>query len=132
VIDTIAGQTSLLFVGFPSGSVQLKSGRLKAIAVTSSKRVEIAPELPTVAETLPGFESNQWWGLYGPVGLPANVVTRLNTELNKVLRSEDLRKKYAVDGIEAAGGTPADLAVYLKTDFDRWAKVVKAAGIKPE
>ena len=71
-------------------------------------------------------------GLYGPVGLPANVVTRLNTELNKVLRSEDLRKKYAVDGIEAASGTPADLAVYLKTDFDRWAKVVKAAGIKPE
>ena len=92
-----------------------------------------APQLPTIAEAaLPGFESNQWWGLYGPVGLPANVVTRLNTELNKVLRSEDLRKKYAVDGIEAAGGTPADLAVYLKTDFDRWAKVVKAAGIKPE
>ena len=133
VIDVLAGQVTLLFAAYPSIAVQARAGKLRALAVTSLKRMTLAPQLPTIAEAaLPGFESNQWWGLYGPGGLPANVVTRLNTELNKVLRSEDLRKKYAVDGIEAAGGTPADLAVYLKTDFDRWAKVVKAAGIKPE
>jgi len=133
VIDVLAGQVTLLFAAYPSIAAQARAGKLRALAVTGSKRMALAPELPTVAEAaLPGFESNQWWGFYGPAGLPAAVVTRLNTELNKVLRSEDLRRKYAVDGIEAASGTPADLATYLKTDFDRWARVVKAAGIKPE
>ncbi len=133
VIDVLAGQVTLLFAAYPSIAVQERAGRLRALAVTSLKRMVLAPQLPTVAEAaLPGFESNQWWGFYGPASLPAAIVTRLNTELNKVLRSEDLRKKYAVDGIEAAGGTPADLANYLKTDFDRWGRVVKAAGIKPE
>ncbi len=133
VIDVLAGQVTLLFAAYPSIAVQARAGKLRALAVTSLKRMALAPELPTVAEAaLPGFESNQWWGLYGPLGLPAAVVGRLNTELNKVLRSEDLRKKYAVDGIEAANGTPADLATYLKNDYDRWARVVKAAAIKPE
>ena len=132
-ISHLTGELFMQQAGVKMLHVQARAGKLRALAVTSLKRMTLAPQLPTIAEAaLPGFESNQWWGLYGPVGLPANVVTRLNTELNKVLRSEDLRKKYAVDGIEAAGGTPADLAVYLKTDFDRWAKVVKAAGIKPE
>jgi tripartite-type tricarboxylate transporter receptor subunit TctC len=95
--------------------------------------MQLAPNLPTVAEAaLPGFESNQWWAYYGPAGLPAAIVSRLNAELNKILHSEDLRKKYAADGVEAGGGTPADLATYLKNDFERWGKVVKAAGIKPE
>ena len=97
--------------------------------------MQLAPNLPTVAEAaLPGFESNQWWAYYGPAGLPVVIVNRLNTELNRILRSDDLRKKYAADGIEAAGGTPADLATYLKkkNGFERWGKVVKAAGIKPE
>ncbi len=132
LIDVMAGQVTLLFAAYPSIAAQVRAGKLRALAVTSSKRIELAPELPTVAEALPGFESNQWWGCYGPPGLPAAIVTRLNTELNKVLRSADLRKKFAADGIEAGGGTPADLATYLKSDFERWGKVVKAAGIKPE
>ena len=133
VIDVIAGQVTLLFAAYPSIAAQARAGKLRALAVTGSKRMALAPELPTVAEAaLPGFESNQWWGFWGPPGLPAPVVTRLNTELNKVLKGEDLRRKYAIDGIEPAGGTPNDLAVYLKNDLERWGKVVKAAGIKPE
>ncbi len=132
VVDTIAGQTTLLFAVFPSVSSQLKAGKLKALAVTSAKRVSMAPDLPAVAETLPGFESNQWWGLFGPAGMPQPIVARLNQALNRILRTPDIRRKFAIDGAVPSWGTPAELAAYLKTDSDRWAAVVKAAGIKPE
>jgi tripartite-type tricarboxylate transporter receptor subunit TctC len=132
VIDTMAGNVSLLFAAYPSVSGQERTGRLRALAVTSARRAPIAPHLPTIAESLPGFESNQWWGLYGPAGLPAAVVNRLNAETNKVLKSPEIVKRLAADGAEPAGGTWSALAVYHKADFERWAKVVKAAGIKPE
>ena len=133
VIDVLAGQVTFLFAAYPSIATQERAGKLRAIAVTSLKRMQLLPKVPTVAEAgLPGFEANQWWACYGPAGTPAAIVTRLNTELNKILRGEELRRKYSVDGVEAGGGTPADLAAYLKTDFDRWGKVVKAAGIKPD
>ena len=133
VIDTIAGNVSLLFAAYPSVSAQERSGRLRALAVTSAKRAQIAPNLPTVAESgLPGFESSQWWGLYGPAGLPAAIVTRLNAETNKVLRGAEVIKRLAADGAEPAGGTPAALASYHKADYERWGKVAKAAAIKPE
>jgi tripartite-type tricarboxylate transporter receptor subunit TctC len=133
-IDTIAGNVSVLFAAYPSVSAQEKAGRLRALAVTSAKRVDIAPNLPTVAEAaLPGFESSQWWGLYGPAGLQAPIVNRLNAEANKVLKNADLKKRLAADGAEpAAAGTPQQLAAYHRADFEKWAKVVKAAGIKAE
>jgi tripartite-type tricarboxylate transporter receptor subunit TctC len=132
VIDTMAGQTSLLFAAYPSIVVQVASRKLKALAVTSAKRIEFAPDLPTVAETLPGFESNQWWGFYGPAGLPQAILTRLNAESNKILRSPEIKQRLATDGALPSWGTPAELAAYLKADFDRWGAVVKAAGIKAE
>jgi tripartite-type tricarboxylate transporter receptor subunit TctC len=134
VIDTMAGNVSVLFAAYPSVSGQERAGKLRALAVTSAKRVEIAPNLPTVAEAaLPGFESSQWWGLYGPAGLPAPIVNRVNTETNKVLKTVELKKRLAADGAEpAVGGTPQQLATYHRADFEKWAKVVKAAGIKPE
>ena len=132
-VDTIAGNVTVLFAAYPSVSAHERTGRLRALAVTSSKRAEIAPSLPTVAEAaLPGFESSQWWGLYGPAGLAAAVVSRMNTETNKVLKTADVRKRLAADGAEAAGGTPGELASYHKVDFEKWAKVVKAAGVKGE
>ncbi|HEX4326348.1 MAG TPA: tripartite tricarboxylate transporter substrate binding protein [Burkholderiales bacterium] len=132
VIDTIAGQTSFLFAVFPSVSNHVKSGKLRALAVTSAKRMPGEPDLPAIAEILPGFESIQWWGLYGPAGLPQPIVARLNGELNKILRSADIKQKFAADGAVPSWGTPAELATYLKTDSERWAGVIKAAGIKPE
>jgi tripartite-type tricarboxylate transporter receptor subunit TctC len=121
-----------LFAAYPSVSGQVSAGKLRALAVTSAKRVEIAPQLPTVAEALPGFESSQWWGLFGPAGLPASIVDRLNVEANKVLKTEDVRKRLAADGAAPAGGTPQQLATYHKADYEKWAKVVRAAGIKGE
>lgn len=133
VIDTIAGQVSVLFAAYPSIAAQARSGKLRAMAVTSAKRVSVAPELPTVAEAaLPGFESTQWWGAYGPAGLPAAIVTKLNAELNKILRTDDMKKRFAPDAVEPAGGTPEDHARYLKEDYEKWGKVVRAAGVRSE
>ena len=132
-IDVMAGNVTLLFAAFPSVSAQMRTGRLRALAVTSAKRAALAPELPTIAEAaLPGFESSQWWGIYGPAGVPGPIVNRLNAETNKVLKSADVVKRLAADGAEPTGGTPAALAAYHRADFEKWGKVVKASGIKPE
>ncbi|MES2562143.1 MAG: tripartite tricarboxylate transporter substrate binding protein [Pseudomonadota bacterium] len=132
-IDTMAGNVSVLFAAYPSVSAQERSGRLRALAVTSARRVAVAPHLPTVAESaLPAFESSQWWGLYGPAALPAAIVNRLNTESNKVLKTPEVIKRLAADGAEPGGGTAQALADYHRADFEKWGKVVKAAGIKPE
>ena len=132
-IDTMAGNVSVLFAAYPSVSAQERSGRLRALAVTSAKRVAVAPHLPTVAESaLPKFESSQWWGLYGPAALPAAIVNRLNTESNKVLKTSDVIKRLAADGAQPGGGSAQALASYHRADFEKWGKVVRAAGIKPE
>lgn len=131
VIDTVAGNVSVLFAAFPTVSGQVRAGRLKALAVTSAKRIAIAPELPTVAEAaLKGFESSQWWGLYGPAGLPAPVVGKLNAAANKVLATDDIKKHLAVDGAAPAGGTPAELAAFHQADYDKWGAVMAKAGLK--
>jgi tripartite-type tricarboxylate transporter receptor subunit TctC len=88
-------------------------------------------ELPTIAETgVPGFESSQWWGLYGPAGLPGAIVEVLNKAANRALTTEEFRKALALEGAAPAGGTPATLAAYHKADYDKWGKVIAAAGIK--
>jgi tripartite-type tricarboxylate transporter receptor subunit TctC len=133
VIDTVAGNVSMLFAGYPSVSAQERSGRLRVLAVTSAKRSALTPQLPTIAEAaLPGFEATQWWGIFGPAGLPADVVTRLNTEINKVLRTADIRQRFAADYAEPITGTPAQLAAYHKADFEKWGQVIRAAGIKAD
>ena len=121
----------MLFAAYPSVSAQVRAGRLKALAVTSGKRLAVAPELPTVAEAaLKDFESSQWWGLYGPAGLPAAMVDRMNAATNKVLVTDDIKKALALDGAEPSGGTPAALAAYHKADFEKWGKVITTANIK--
>lgn len=129
-IDTVAGNVSVLFAAYPSVSAQVRAGRLKALAVTSAKRIAVAPELPTVADTIKGFESSQWWGLYGPAGLPAAVVGKLNAAGNKVLATDDIKKALALDGAEPSGGTAAALAAYHKADYEKWGAVINKAGIK--
>jgi tripartite-type tricarboxylate transporter receptor subunit TctC len=123
----------VLFAAFSTVYAQVRGGKLRALAVTSVRRIQAAPELPTVAEAaLPGFESTQWWGLYGPAGLPAGIVGKLNEQVNRILGNADIRQRLAADATEPLGGTPADLAAYLKADYERWGKVVRDAGIRPE
>jgi tripartite-type tricarboxylate transporter receptor subunit TctC len=130
-IDTVAGNVSVLFAAFPSVGSQVRAGRLRALAVTSSQRIAVAMELPTIAEAgVPGFESSQWWGLYGPAGVPGAIVEVLNKAANRALVTEEFRKALALEGAAPAGGTPAMLAAYHKADYDKWGKVIAAAGIK--
>ena len=133
VNDTLTGQTAMLFAAYPSVSAQVRAGRLKTLGVTSLKRIALAPDIPTLAESgLPGFESNQWWAVSGPASLPAPIVSRLNADINRILRTDDMRKRLAADGAEPAGGTPAELAAYISRDFEKWGRVIRSVGIKGE
>jgi tripartite-type tricarboxylate transporter receptor subunit TctC len=132
VTDTMAGHTSALFAAFPTVSPQVRAGRLRAIAVSSSKRAAMAPDVPAVSETLPGFESVQWWGMFGPAGMSADIVERLNTVMQKVLTMDDVRKRLAADAAEPIGGTPADFARFMSADYGKWGKVVQSIGIRTD
>ncbi len=129
--DTIGGQVQLIFGAVPTTLPHVRAGRLRALAVTTAKRIAAAPELPTIAESgYPDYEVTNWHGLVGPKGLPREVVERLNREINELVRGEDMKKTLAADGLEPAGGSPAEFAEVLKREAARWAKVVQQAGIK--
>ncbi len=131
--DTIGGQVQLVFGAIPTTLPHVKAGRLRALAVTTAKRVAAAPELPTVAEVgYPGYEVTNWHGLVGPKGLPREIVEQLNREINELIKSDDMKKMLAADGLEPAGGSPAQFAEILRNEMARWAKVVRQAGIKVE
>jgi len=132
VIDLMAGQVSVLFTAVPTALSQVRAGKLRAIAVTGAKRAEVMKELPTVAETLAGFESSQWWGMFAPPQTPAEIIDRLNAEVTKILADPELRARFANEGAEPVGGSPKDMAAYLKADVEKWGKVVRDAKISPE
>ncbi len=129
--DAIAGNVQVLF-GSPSTTIpHVKSGRLRALAVTTTKRISAAPDVPTVAEAgLPGYEVVLWHGLVGPKGLPRPIVDRINAEANQILKAPEMDKLLATDGVAAAGGTPEQFAATIKSDIERWRKVVQQAGVK--
>ena len=129
--DAIAGNVQVLF-GSPSTTIpHIKSGRLRALAVTTTKRIGAAPDVPTMAESgLPGYEVVLWHGLVGPKGLPRAIVERINTEANQILKVKEMDTLLATDGVAPAGGTPEQFAATIKSDIERWGKVVKQAGVK--
>ena len=131
VADTVGGQVHVLFAAYASVNGMVKAGKLRMIGVTSLRRMEVTPEVPTLHESgLKGFESNQWWGLYGPPNLNAAIVNVLNAEVNKVLSNKDNKKRFAEESIELMGGTPAQLTQYLRADYSKWEKVIKNVNIK--
>lgn len=133
VVDTVSGQVTMLCAAYSSVAAQVRAGKLKALAVTSLERMALEPDVPTVAESgLPDFESNQWWAVSGPAGMPAPIVNRLNTDLNKILRTDEMRKRLAADGAQPGGGTPAELAAYIRRDYEKWGTVIRTVGIKGE
>ena len=133
VTDVIAGQVSCTFTGAPAVLPLVRSGRLRALAVSSSQRLSVAPEVPTVAESgYPGFEADQWYGLVAPAGTPPALVGRLNAEVNKALAMPDVAQQLAVEGAVAVPGTPAAFGDLIRREIPRWAAVVKVGNIKPE
>jgi tripartite-type tricarboxylate transporter receptor subunit TctC len=133
LVDLMGGQVQMGFSDMTISAPHLKSGRLRALAISSSTRSALAPELPTVAESgLPGFEALVWYGLLGPAGTPERVVRYVNAEVVRVLNLPETRERFASLGATASPGTPEDFAAQIRRDYDKWAGVIKSAGIKLE
>ena len=133
VIDVMSGQVQLYFSSMLGALPHLKSGKLRALAVTGSKRSRAAPELPTIAELgFPGYEANNWLGLMVPAGTPVPIILRLNREIVKIFEQPDMHERLAAQGGEAATGSPEKFAEYIRAEIRKWAKVVKSSGAQVE
>ena len=132
-VDLVAGQIQFMTDTINSVMSFVKDKRIKLLAVTTAKRMALFPEVPTLAETvMPGFDAGAWQGLMVPAGTPAAVVQRLNAEVDKALKSADVRARLAVQGAEPLGSTPEEYGAYLRKELGRWAGVVKASGVTLE
>jgi tripartite-type tricarboxylate transporter receptor subunit TctC len=133
VVDLLAGQVKVMAPNLLTALPHIKSGKLRALAVTSSKRSQALPEVPTVAEAgLPGYDSTQWYGVLAPAGTPREIVTRLHDAIARALRDAEVGKRLAADGAEAVGSSPEEFAAFIKSESEKWARVATAAGIKAE
>jgi len=130
IADVLANQVPLIFGGI-TASIQLtRSGKLKALGVTGPKRAKALPEVPAIAETLPGFDITAWYGFLAPAGTPREIVKKIHDDAVTIIRRPDFLERLDRDGIEPVGNTPEEFAAQIRTDLARWSKVVKAAGAK--
>ena len=133
VQDVLAGRISLLMGNMPSVLQHVRSGRMRPLGIASSRRSPLLPAVPTVAESaLPGYEAANWNGLVAPAGVPQDLVMRYNADVVRVVTEPAIRDRLAAGGFDPVGDTPAQFAAYLKTEFQRWATVIRARGIKAE
>lgn len=127
------GEVQLGYLTLAGVLPSMKARRINALAVTSAKRVKGAPELPTIAESgLPGYDVTPWYGFLAPTGTPNATIALLNTEIGKVLQAPDIQEKFAVQGLEATASTPEQFRSIMRAEIDKWAKVIREAGIKAE
>ena len=131
--DVLGGQLPMLFASLPSSLAHIKAGKLRALAVSGATRSPILPDVPTLAESVPGYNGTLWIGLFAPAGMPQNVFNKLNEAMNKTLASKDLRDKLEQQGVELAGSankpvTPEQFASLLNEDIAKWARIVKISG----
>ena len=130
--DLIGGQIQLALANLPTVIPQIKANRVRGIAVTAAKRSNALPDIPSVGETVAGYEAATWAAMFGPKALPKDIVARWNHEINRSLQLPDVKARLASDGMEPAGGSPERLHETLTRDVAKWQKVVKIASIKPE
>lgn len=131
-VDLFAGQLQVMFSSLPSWQGHVKAGRVKILATGARKRTAAIPDVPTVAEYLPGFELVTWYGLMAPSKTPAAIIARLNAEVGRIVPSAEMGKLFAAQGIEAAYSTPKELDDTLRSETQRWGAVIKKAGIRYE
>ena len=130
MVDLIAGQVQLVFASAPTAVPQVKAGRIRALAVTTAKRSIVLPDLPTIAETgLPGYEADNWYGFVTRAGTPRAIILRLNKEIAQALEVNEVKQMLLQQGLEVAPGTPEAFGAYMKSEFYKWAKVIKDAKI---
>jgi tripartite-type tricarboxylate transporter receptor subunit TctC len=133
VVDLLAGQVSVMAPNVLTVLPHVKAGKLRPLAVTSARRSEVLPDVPTIAEAgVPGYESVQWYGVLAPAGTPRDIIQRLHAEIVRALRAGDVRERLAADGAEPVGNSPEEFAAFIRAEIVKWAAVAKAAGIQPE
>jgi tripartite-type tricarboxylate transporter receptor subunit TctC len=132
VIDMLGGRVDLMFGAINSLLPHIRSGKLKALGVAGKQRLPSMPDVPTIAEAVPGFESDIWVGLSAPAGVPADIIDKINRDVRTVLSMSDVKEKLAEQGIEAAPSSAAEMSKLVNADLARWARVVREAGIKAE
>jgi tripartite-type tricarboxylate transporter receptor subunit TctC len=132
ISDLLGGHVKVMISGMASTLPQVHAGKLIGIATTGLKRTPATQDIPTIAETYPGFESSSWFGVLAPAGTPKPIVARLNADLHKSLKDATVAKRLAAVGFEITYGTPEQFTAYIKSETKKWAKVVKASGAKPD
>jgi tripartite-type tricarboxylate transporter receptor subunit TctC len=133
VTDLLGGQIDVMFAPGETVMPHVKSGKLRALAVTSAKRFPILPELPTVAESgVPGYSAVGWFGLFAPAGTPKEIVARISADANKVLNDPAVRQKMAAAGTEPSPDTPEEFGRFVRSEMDKWTKLMKERGITPQ
>jgi tripartite-type tricarboxylate transporter receptor subunit TctC len=133
MIGLLSGEIAIAFPTMPTVIQYVKDGRLRALGVTTLKRAEALPNVPSISEAgLPGYESTQWFGILAPAATPRPIIDRLNQEIVRVLQNREMKDRINMEGGEVVGSSPEDFAKHIKSETEKWAKVIKAAGIKPE
>lgn len=131
-IALVSGQITWMFGNAIPSVPYIRSGRLRALAVTGKEPIAALPGVPTAASTLPGFEANSWYGVSVQGGTPREVIARINQDIGRVLAGSDMRHRLEAEGAEAGGGSPEQFGAFFRAEIDKWAKVIKAAGIRLE
>ncbi|CAN5118000.1 tripartite tricarboxylate transporter substrate binding protein [soil metagenome] len=132
IADVLAGQIELCFAGIASAQALVKSGKLKVLGVSSAKRLAAFPDIPAIAETIPGYEWSSWYGLFGPAKMDKTQVATLAAAVRDSIGSAEMKERFDQDGLVAVGSSPDEFAAFVKSEIARWGKVVKASGAKPE
>ena len=130
--DLVGGSIQLMFDNMPSALPMAREGKIRAIAVTTAKRSSAAPEIPTIAESIPGFEATTWFAMFAPAGTPKPVVDKLSAEVQRVFRLPEVAERLKTLGLEAVLSSPEELAAYQASEISKWTKVVKESGAKAE
>jgi len=129
MIDMMAGQTQMIITGVSSALPHIRSGKLRVLGVTSTKRISVLPDIPAIAESVPGYEVTTWYALFAPAGTPAAVVARINQDLVKAVNHPETKAKLVGAGVEAETNTPEQMAAMGRDEFTKWGKLVQALGI---
>jgi len=130
--DLLGGQVQVLFATTPGTTEYVRTGKLRALAVTTAARAAVLPDLPVVADFLPGYEASQWYGVGAPKNTPAEIVERLNKEINAALADPKMKARFADIGGEPLAGSPAEFGKLIAAETEKWGKVVRAVNLKPE
>lgn len=130
--DVIAGQVEMMFTDMATGLPQVRAGKVRAIGISSLQPAALLPDVPPIAKTLPGFELLAWYALYAPRGTPTNVIDKLNAETRAILADRDVQERFSALGLEPLSSSPQELAVFGRSELEKWGRLIKAAGIEAE